>query len=46
MQVNGVFFDKIRSFEQFKELIGNLNTQGGNFIIKLNWVESSKGQYT
>lgn len=41
-----VVFMKIRTFEEFKEFINKLNIKGKTFIIKPNWVEPSKGQYT
>lgn len=41
-----VVFMKIRTFEEFKNFINKLNIKGKNFIIKPNWVEPSKGQYT
>ena len=41
-----VVFMKVRTFEEFKEFINKLNIKGKTFIIKPNWVEPSKGQYT
>jgi len=41
-----VLFDKVKTFEEFKEFINKLNIKGKTFIIKPNWVEPSKGQYT
>jgi len=39
-------FMKVRTFEEFKNFINKLNLKGKTFIIKPNWVEPSKGQYT
>lgn len=41
-----VIFMKVKTFEEFQEFINKLNIKGKTFIIKPNWVEPSKGQYT
>ncbi len=46
MKIGKVYFEKIKTFEEFKEFIEKLDISGDTFIIKLNWVEPSKGQYT
>jgi len=46
MKKEDVLFMKVKTFEEFKEFINNLDIKGKTFIIKPNWVESSKGQYT
>ncbi|UCD20791.1 MAG: DUF362 domain-containing protein [archaeon] len=46
MRVGNVFFEKVKTFEEFKKFIDQLNLQGDTFIIKPNWVEASKGHFT
>ncbi len=46
MKIGDVFFAKVKSFEEFKDFIKNLDIKADIFIIKPNWVEPSKGQYT
>jgi len=41
-----VIFMKVKTFEEFENFINKLNIKGKTFIIKPNWVEPSKGQYT
>lgn len=46
MKIGNVFFAKVKSFEEFKDFINNLDLRADTFVIKPNWVEPSKGQYT
>lgn len=46
MKIDDVIFMKVKTFEEFQEFINQLNTKGATFIIKPNWVEPTKGQYT
>jgi uncharacterized protein (DUF362 family) len=46
MKKEDVLFMKVKTFEEFKEFIDKLDIKGKTFIIKPNWVEPSKGQYT
>ncbi len=46
MKIDSVLFAKVKTFEEFQEFINKLDIKGKNFIIKPNWVEPTKGQYT
>ena len=46
MRIRDVFFAKVKSFEEFKDFIKSLDIKADVFVIKPNWVEPSKGQYT
>jgi len=46
MEKEDVLFMKVKTFEEFKEFIEKLNIKGNTFIIKPNWAEPTKGQYT
>lgn len=46
MRIGDVFFAKVKSFEEFRDFINGLDIKADTFIIKPNWVEPSKGQYT
>jgi uncharacterized protein (DUF362 family) len=46
MRIGDVFFAKVKSFEEFKDFIKSLDIKADTFVIKPNWVEPSKGQYT
>ena len=46
MKVGNVVFEKVRTFEEFRKFINQLDIKGTTFIIKPNWVEPTKGQYT
>lgn len=47
MRIGNVFFGKIKDFEEFKDFIKDLDINKADiFVIKPNWVEPSKGQYT
>jgi len=46
MKNENVVFMKVRNFEEFKEFVNKLDIHGTTYIIKPNWVEPTKGQYT
>lgn len=46
MKQDSVIFAKVKTFEEFRDFINQLDIKGKTFIIKPNWVEPSKGQYT
>lgn len=46
MNLVDVYFAKVKNFREFKEFIKRLDLKADTFIIKPNWVEPSKGQYT
>lgn len=46
MKNNQVLFKKVRNFKEFQEFMNELDIKGDTFVIKPNWVDPTKGQYT
>jgi len=46
MRTESIIFMKVKTFKEFKKFVNKLNIKGNTFIIKPNWVEPTKGQYT
>jgi len=46
MKLGDVIIEKVKTFNEFRKFIDQLNIKGDTFIIKPNWVEAGKGQYS